>query len=269
MSRLKEDLKRFEKMLKESIGPFEASKKELPEIGEIRRFLIHPPLYFLISEETFRAKTQKIYEAIVLSEEVTLAVLSEKTPVFVFKNVPLVLVCLSFWIYLTEDFLFKYTEVIGKTDKESIEKCKAYAEKEQIPYELPEGEYIRLEMKRLSIYNTGNILAFIEALEEEKTKVKLSEEIRKILEEDYAYQLAATPKQVLKGKNWYGIVEKKEKKANLVLYLPQELIGKKVIIKLKQKVLFEGVVETDKIIIENLPLLSDYSFLEEELEFQV
>ncbi len=257
---LKKELERFKKLLKEYREEvlYEAERKSFPKRGEIRKLCVIPPLYFLISKEVAKGPSQKIYEAIVLSEEVALGSLGANTPIFVFKNVPLMLVSLPFWIYLTDEFLLDYSEVIAEVDETSIEKATIYAKNTPIPEGLPEGAYIRLEMERVKAYATKAEL-----------KIECPVEVRSILEEEYAYQLAAVPKQVFKGKNWYGIVEKKEKEAALVLYLSQEFIGKNLVIKLKGKVLFEGVVESDKIIIENLPLLSDYSFLEEELEFQV
>jgi len=51
--------------------------------------------------------------------------------------------------------------------------------------------------------------------------------------------------------------------------LPKECIGKTISIWLRGQKIFEGELKKDKIVIEHLPKLVDYSFLEEDLDVQV
>lgn len=269
---IKGEYLRYLKLKKQSQGPFSFEKKSKPRVGEIRIFGIFPPIYFLIAEKSFafgNGKREKnIYKVLPLSEELILSHLTDNTPIFVFKDLILCLAVLPFWIYLTEEILFEYSKKIAETDFESIEKCIKYAENTEIPQNY-QGKFIRSEMERLSQFNTSSIFDFVSTLEEVEQKTSLDFKVTERMEEEHSYKLAATPKKVLKGKNWYGIIEESKDKNALILYLPYFAIGKKIIIRIKDDIIFEGKIESDKLIIENLPSLPDYSFLEEELNVQI
>lgn len=243
------------------------SNPEPPRLGEIRRLEIFPPIYLLLIEEIMFYQ-ESIFKCVVLTEELELGYLGE-TPLIPVENIKTLLVVLPLWVYLLEEFLQKYSTKVGYIDEEKREKIYSYALTRKIPVDTPQGHYIELVARRLAPYNTESLLAFFETLEREEPQFIELEERHFEPYEEYRYALAATPKYVLKGPNWFGIVEKLENKARLILYLPQSYIGSKIKIKLGKQTLFEGELEGDKLVLENLPLFSDYSFLEEELDVQV
>ncbi len=243
------------------------SEKEKPEVGDLRRLETFPPIYFVVvGKIDFYNET--LFKCVVLTEEVELGYLGG-TPLILLDELKTLLVTLPLWVYLLEDFLQKYSTKLIYVDEEKREEVLEYALTRKIPLETVQGRYIELVAKRLAPYNTESLLTFFESLEKEDVQlIEVNQNYFKLYE-DYQYALAATSKNVLKGSNWFGIIERLEEQARLILYLPQEYIGLKVKIRLGNQILFEGILETDKIILKNLPLFSDYSFLEEELDVQV
>jgi uncharacterized membrane protein len=55
----------------------------------------------------------------------------------------------------------------------------------------------------------------------------------------------------------------------LTLYLPQDYLGQKITIKVENKVLFEGPLETIKLEFTNLPELPDYTSWLEAIDVEV
>ncbi|HAA83655.1 hypothetical protein [Thermodesulfobacterium sp.] len=235
-------------------------------VGDLRQLGLFPPIYVVVVDE-IEFYNERLFKCVVLSEEIALAYLKD-TPVIKLHNFKMVLACLPFWVYLMEDFLKNFSMILGKVS--NFEKLIEYAEKTSIPDNL-QGEYIRLEMSRLAPYNTFSLLNFLDTLssyEESFQAIKVDYQVYKTFQE-YAFSQAATSKNVFKGKNFFAFLERKDDEAKLILYLPQHAIGKKVKITFKDKVLFEGELETDKLIIEPLPFSLDYSILEEELDVQI
>ncbi|NPA40090.1 MAG: hypothetical protein GXO57_06575 [Thermodesulfobacteria bacterium] len=266
---IKKEYLRYKSLVSKTRELFSFEKKSEPKRGEIRIFGTFPPIYFLIAEEV-KSKTNQsfLYKVIPLSEEVVLSHLGEDTPFFILRKRGLCLCALPFWIYLTKKFLYEYSKKISVTDEESINKCLKYAETRIIPENF-QGKFIKSEFERLAWFNTISIVEYLDTTNE-VDEVLLFPEIKKELESEYTYLLAAKGKKVFKGKHWYGIVEKVSKNlAQLVLYFPYFFINKKVKICLKNEVIFEGTLSTDRLIIKNFPLLSDYSFLEEELSVYI
>jgi len=297
---IRKEYMRYKKLIAEGKGPFSFEVKEKPKIGDIRIFGLFPPIYFLIVEKSqlpfdlektlYKENNTKcrggfyirslyfgqakarpyifqktLYKVIPLSEEIALSHLNQQTPFFIFEKHNLCLCALPFWLYLTEELLFEYSKKIATTDKESIKKCIQYAEDTPIP-ENYQGKFIKKERERLSKYSLINFPEAIEKIQKISLDFQIAEEIKS----EYIHLWAASSKKVLKGKNWYGIVEKGPSgNPQLVLYLPCSALGKNVIIRLKEWGIFEGTLSTDKLIIENFPSLADYSFLEEELHVQI
>jgi len=250
---------------------FETEKKSSPKLYQLRRFSSSYPLYFLLLEETYFYQ-DKIFTCMVFSEDVELSFINETTPLLRIPKKKTVIAGLPFWIYLTEEFLEKYSENLTRLPEEKIEKLQKYIENH--PIDKIGGttkEYISDLMRLLAPFNTQSLFTALEDLEayweapqEISFDFKACEDLA-----SYAYALAASSKKVFRGKNWFGIVEEApENKAILTLYLPIEAVGKKAVIKLKGQVLFEGLIEKDKLKIE-LPLLPNYTFLEDHLEIQI
>ena len=258
------DFKYLNRLLKDykKMKKFFIYKGTAPAVREIREMGAVPPLYVLIAEETY----SNLFRCIPLTE-LGILVPFEDVPIFHLKD--RTLTTLSFWVYLSKEVLTKLSRTIAKTDEESISRCLEFVSKVKIPEKGIFAEYINFEMERLRDLNTYSMLSFVEEIEREPIQIVVEDELKEFYKREYAYLLAASPKKVLKGKNWYGIIKEKEGNPYLVLYLPADFIGKEIKIILKNKVLYKGKIFLDKLILENIPKLSDYSFLEEELDVQI
>jgi len=269
-SLLQEILKDVRSLMKD-FKVFETEKKSFPELCQLRRLCCTYPLYFVLLDKT-QFYQEFIYICMPFSEDVELSFINENTPLLQIPKKKTIIAGLPFWIYLTEEFLEKYSEAIAKLPDEKIEKLQKFVE--NTPLDKIGGttkEYIKDLMHLLAPYNTASLFTALEDLEaywEAPQEISFDFKAAEALTE-YAYALAASSKKVFRGKNWFGIVEEApENKAILTLYLPVEAVGKKAVIKLKGQVLFEGLLEKDKLKIE-LPLWPNYTFLEEHLEIQV
>jgi len=258
------DFKYLNRLLKDykKMKKFFIYKGTAPVVREIREMGAVPPLYVLIAEETY----SNLFRCIPLTE-LGILVPFEDVPIFHLKD--RTLTTLSFWVYLSKEVLTKLSRTIAKTNEESISRCLEFISKVKIPEKGIFAEYINFEMERLRDLNTYSMLSFVEEIEREPIQIVVEDELKEFYKREYAYLLAASPKKVLKGKNWYGIIKEKEGNPYLVLYLPADFIGKEIKVILKDKVLYKGKIFLDKLILENIPKLSDYSFLEEELDVQI
>jgi len=265
------DILKDVRVLMKDFKIFEVSKKTSPEPYQLRRLSATYPLYFVLLEKT-QFYQEFIYMCMPFSEDIELSFINKDTPMLQIPRQRTLIAGLPFWVYLTEEFLEKYTELIGTLPQGNIEKFKEFAE--NTPLEKITGttkEYLEDLMRLLAPFNTASLFTALEDLEaywEAPQEISFDFKAAEDLAE-YAYALAASSKKVFRGKNWFGIVEESpENKAILTLYLPVEAVGKKVVIKLKGHLLFEGLLEKDKLKIE-LPLLPNYTFLEEHLEVQI
>ncbi|MEZ0344295.1 MAG: hypothetical protein ABWJ99_05795 [Caldimicrobium sp.] len=257
-----ERLLRDYKSLLRKDAPKMVSEKKPVNLQELRELNLFPPIYIATVEEV-PLYNERLFKCLVLTEEIELAYFFNN-PLLRLEGFRKILVVLPIWIYLTEDFIYNYSYYICSGN---FQKYLEYAERAIFPPEgTPQCEYLNLIMKRLAPYNTKALLDVFESLERgEELKLSFSEELRDRLYEEYAFLLAAKSKNVIKGPNFLGYVEEKENQAVLTLYLPTEFLGKEAKVLLKETPLFEGILESTKIVIEGLPVLADYSFLEEEL----
>ncbi|MFZ8830775.1 MAG: hypothetical protein ACO2OY_01220, partial [Thermodesulfobacteriaceae bacterium] len=171
-----------------------------------------------------------------------------------------------------EKFLLTYTFKRGTLNEDDIHLLEDYAKRAQIPYDI-RGEYIRFLMQLLAPYNTESIFTYLEKLEEYQfvpSVFTISDDLKNYYENShFAYAKAASSKNVHKGKNFFAIVEKIPEGSKLTLYLPQDYLGQKITIKVENKVIFEGPLETIKLEFTNLPELPDYTFWLEAIDVEV
>jgi len=264
------DLLKDVRLLMKDFKVLEAERKTSPEVCQLRRLSSTYPLYFVLLEKT-QFYQEFIFVCMPFTEDVELA-FSKNTPLLRLNRQRTLLAGLPFWVYLSEEFLEKYSELIGTLPEAKVEKLKEFTESTSL--EKITGttkEYLEDIMRLLAPFNTQSLFTALEDLEaywEAPQEISFDFKACEDLAE-YAYALAASSKKVFRGKNWFGIVEEaSENKAILTLYLPIEAVGKKAVIKLKGQVLFEGLIEKDKLKIE-LPLLPNYTFLEDHLEIQI
>jgi len=255
----------------EEVMPIPVDNPKPPRIGDLRRIQLFPPVYVILAEEE-DFYSEKLYKAIVFTEDLELGWLKETTPVLKLDSIKTILVGLPIQVWLEESFLHKFSLRLGTLHSEDWTKLIEYVEHTEIPQTL-QGEYIRLVAERFKPYNVESLIKHLEKIKfyevyAEAEILQLPSKVAESLKE-YEFQKAASSKNVFKGKNFLAIVETHPDQAKLILYLPQEYIGKTISLWLKGQKVFEGELKKDKIVIEHLPKLVDYSFLEGEIDVQV
>uniref|UniRef100_A0A7V4JQU1 Uncharacterized protein n=1 Tax=Thermodesulfobacterium geofontis TaxID=1295609 RepID=A0A7V4JQU1_9BACT len=266
---IKEEFLSYKKCLKKEEKILMVEKPKPPKTKDLRELQLFPPLYVVLVDK-FSYYNEFLYKAAILTEEIELGWLTPDAPILKLDFTKTVLVGLPFWVYLEENFLYKYSRRLGSLKENELFKLVEYVEKTKIPETL-QGEYIRLVMKRLASYNTASLLEYLEKFETMESFPEIIQLPLLISEslEEYKIQKAASSKNVFKGKNFLAIIEMLPEYARLIVYLPQEYIGKTISVWIKRQKVFEGELRQDKLIFEPLPKLLDYSFLEEELNVQV
>jgi hypothetical protein len=233
-----------------------------PKVNDLRELCTFPPIYFALAEE-ISFYQEKLFKAIVLTEEIIFGWLNSETPILKLHNFKTLLVALPFWVYLDENFLLDHTNKLGVLSSDDIHRLEDYAERARIPQDI-RGKYIRFLMELLAPYNTESILTYLEKFEEYQftpSVFTISDDLKNYYESShFAFAKADSSKNVHKGKNFFAIVEKiPEIGPKLTLYLPQDYLGEKITIKVENKVLYEGLLETIKLEFTNLPELPDYT----------
>jgi len=270
--RLQREWELYKSLRGKELQIFSVSTKIPPKLNELRELCTLPPIYFALTEELSFDQV-KLYKALVLTEEIGLGWLNPETPIIKLPRLKTLLVALPFWVYLDENFLLNHTNKLGVLNEDDIHRLEGYAERVQIPQDI-RGKYIRFLMKLLSPYNTESILTYLEKLEEYQfvpSVFTISDDLKNYYENShYAYAKAASSKNVHKGKNFFAIVEKiPEIGPKLTLYLPQDYLGQKITIKVENKVLFEGPLETIKLEFTNIPELPDYTSWLEAIDVEI
>jgi len=260
---LKKSYLEFRRMLLKEQGPFSLGAGSEPKEGEIRIFGIYPPIYLLITEQLKRLP--EIFKVIPLSEEIKLCYLNKRTPIFVFKTLRMCLCALPLELYAERGLLYTYSKRIAKTQKPSLNKCQKYVINTIIPEATYQGRFIKLQEERL--LKLGLTLHQDHLLKEEV--IYLDDTVKMWIAEEYSYRLTSSSRWVVKGKDFYGIVELKPEYGVLTLYISENLKGREVDIRLKNIVLYQGKLQSTKLVFKNFPKLSDYSFLEEDLSVQI
>jgi len=269
--RLQREWELYKSLRGKDLKIFSVSAKIPPKLNELRELCTIPPIYFALTEE-LPLDQVKLYKALVLTEEIGLGWLNPETPIIKLPHLKTLLVALPFWVYLDEKFLLTHTFKRGTIYEDDIYRLEDYAKRAQIPYDI-RGEYIRFLMQLLAPYNTESIFTYLEKLEEYQfvpSVFTISDDLKTYYENShFAYAKAASSKNVHRGKNFFAIVEKIPEGSKLTLYLPQDYLGQKITIKVENKVIFEGPLETIKLEFTNLPELPDYTFWLEAIDVEV
>ena len=173
----KEISKKFELYL------VEVSLRSYPEINEIRELSSNVPIYFSLVEETTIDGQNKIFKAIIFTEEIILGYLNKKTPIIKLPKYRTVLITLPAWVYLSEQFLSEYTYRRGKLGAGEREKFIEYANVAKIPND-DRGRFINLIMRLLSPYNTNTILESLSRIEE-SVVIRIPDDIKEYFEKKF------------------------------------------------------------------------------------
>jgi len=184
---IKNAYKLFKTLTKSGFDVYQVDPQNNSKIqkGDVREILGNYPIYIALVEKV-EAVNNIMFKAIVLTEDIILGYLNQKTPIIDLPKQKTLLVVLPVWIYLDEKFLLNYTNKIGVINDESIKRLKDYAERTKIPEDI-RGEYIRDVMKLLAKYNTESIVNTIDKLENNNTTViRIPDELKKYFEEKFA-----------------------------------------------------------------------------------
>jgi hypothetical protein len=183
--RIKKAWELFNSMIKKfELYPVESTLRSYPKINEVRELVSNLPLYFVLVEQFSFDDQNKIFKCLILSEEIILGYLNQKTPIVRLSKYRTVLIVLPIWCYFNEQFLSNYTKRIGKIKKEESEKLMKYAEETRIPSDV-RGKFINSIMKLLSSYNTEAILESLNKIEETSFVIRIPDELKRYFEEKY------------------------------------------------------------------------------------
>jgi hypothetical protein len=166
------------------------SNRSFPKVGEIRELFSNIPFYFALVEELSFDDQNRIFKAVILTEEILLGYLNRNTPLIKLPRYKTLLVVLPVWIYLSENFLVDFTCKRGKLKNSEIDKIVKYVESTSIPANL-KGEFINTVMDLFSPYNTESILNTIDAFDSPKqntTVIRIPDEIKRYFEEKFNSQ---------------------------------------------------------------------------------
>ena len=269
---IKQTYKLFKELTKKGLELYQTSQKNFPKVRELREINTNYPIYVVLIQEIPVDCQNKIYKSLILTEDVLLGFLNQKTPIIKLPNLRTILVALPFWVYLDENFLLNHTNKLGVLNEDDIHRLENYAEQAKIPQDI-RGKYIRFLMKLLAPYNKEAILSYLEKIEEYQfasSVFTISDDLKNYYENSHFAYTKADSKNVHKGKNFFAIVEKiPEIGPKLTLYLPQDYLGQKITIKVENNAIFEGTLETTKLEFVNLPELPDYTPWLKEIEIEI
>jgi len=166
MDRLREAWKLYRSVAKDKLELYEVSDEKKTDVSvcDLRELLVFPPIYFAVVEESLMFNAKRLFRCVVLTEEVELGWINRSTPVIPLFEQRSLLVCLPFWVYLDERFIYDYTIKRGKLDENLVASIVKYVESTSIPNDV-RGDYMRYVMKLLAPYNTTSVLAFIDEIE--------------------------------------------------------------------------------------------------------
>ncbi|WP_448583570.1 hypothetical protein [Thermocrinis sp.] len=177
---------------------------------------------------------------------------------------------LPFVVYLRKEIVEKESVLIKKLKDENIEVILQNVRRSpKWSANRYKREFLKLVWKRYEDLSLSSVI-YTHILREqisqpEEIIVKLPQYIlQKYQTQLQSFQLAAMESRALKGRNWVGVVEKNK----AVLYLQEDLEGKKIRVKLFDEVLYEGI-GMEKIILENLPDYPSHAYLEEYLNVEI
>jgi len=248
----------YEKSLAKELIEVKEEERKPSEVGQVRLFFMTPPEFILILK-----REGDLNIVVPLTSYLQLAITDRYPPLIKWKKFNLV--PLPFWVYAHEKLLQKYSVPMFHL-KSSLEEIAKYVKEARTKgIGKWREKFIKKTYERFKDLNLSSIIYEIEKEEARQgIVVKYPTELKKQIEERAELALAAQPTSYLKGENWLGVVEGD----NLILYLPEDYIGKKVSISLRDEVIYEGIGE-EVITIEDIPRVASYTFLEEELHVQV
>jgi len=225
-----------------------------PEEGQVRLFFLTPPEWVLV----VRRISAELFALVPLTSYLQLAITDRYPPLVKWRGrnfVPLPL-----WFYSRREIIERFSKPVFRV--EEIEKIRDYVKSARTK---GIGNYREKFIKKVAErFSDITLSSMVWEVMEAEGRIKFPQDLAEELLEREELQLAAKTGGYLKGKNWLGAVEGNR----LILYLPENLIGKRIRIKLEGRILYEGL-GLSRLILEDLPELPSYSFMEESLHVQI
>lgn len=240
MSLKLELLELYESSLKEGTDiPVEVQTVKEVSVGQIREITSIPPERFIIiGQEGDLFITAPVTSYIEL--------LPRHTPLYRLRSWGLRLGVVPAWDFLRREFIEKYSYVLGRANEEEVEKVKSYLKSVDInSVGWTVKRFIRLNSKRWAKWTMASLLVHADMAEQGAVVVRLTPEVESRMDRYRTYALAAE-NRYFRGENFLAVLTER----GLRLYLPDELLGKKVRISAGDVVLFEGELESTSLEME-------------------
>ena len=178
---------------------------------------------------------------------------------------------LPFMVYLRKEIVERESLLVAKLKEETISTVlKNVRRTPNYSVNKYQRSFLKLVWKRFEDLSLSSVI-YTHMLRERKESEQRgliiqypSHIIQKYQTQLQAYQLAAMESVALRGKNWLGVVEE----GQIVIYLPKELEGKRIRIKLFDEVLYEGIGE-EKVVLEGVPKEYSHEYMEEKLHVEL
>jgi hypothetical protein len=158
------------RLFKEKVKDF-----QLIPIEEERRIEVKPyqlrviscnvPDYWLITLGVeCKAPGLSLYRVLVLTEDVCLARFVNDVPMMLLKRI--LLACLPFWVYLTDEFLREYSIYFTDLSEELVDSLVKWVERVELPgVEDVRGRYIVDMMELTSWWNLNSVMEVMDVCE--------------------------------------------------------------------------------------------------------
>jgi hypothetical protein len=219
-------------------------KGEPVKVGQVRELTTIPGERFLVLEEV----EPDLFLTVPMTSYLQLVNFKPYPIVFEFPS-GLRLATLPVWDYLGKELIERFSLVIGHVKEDNLKKVKVWLE-EVKNIDLPwyTRKFLKLNSKIWAKLSLFSILEKLEEVEEEKPMpkvIKLTQDSRERLKNPYSLALAAHARYQ-KGKNFYVVFDEKQTR----VYLPLDMIGKRIKVSVGDVVLFEGELDSHVLVIE-------------------
>jgi hypothetical protein len=161
------------KLFKENVKDFQLISVEKEKQVDVKPYQLrviscNVPNFWLVTVDVeCEVNEFKLYRVLVLTEDVCLAKFRDDVPLMLIGKTRILLACLPFWVYLTDEFLKEYSIYFMDMSKELVDSMVKWAESVELPgVDDVRGRYIVDMMELTSWWNMNSIMDVVDACEE-------------------------------------------------------------------------------------------------------
>jgi hypothetical protein len=161
------------KLFKENVKDFQLIPVEKEKQVDVKPYQLrviscNVPDYWLVTLDVeYEVNGFKLYRVLVLTEDVCLAKFKDEVPILLIGKTRVVLACLPFWVYLTDEFLKEYSIYFMDMSEELVDSMIKWVERvELLDMDDVRGRYIVDMMELTSWWNMNSIMSVVDACEE-------------------------------------------------------------------------------------------------------